>query len=608
VIASGALLAGCHETAEDQRATEKENSATATVVGVEGTAPTAREIVKRMFTAYHAADSYADSGRMREQAVVQGQNHDATPMPFEVTFQRPNRLRARILETTVVSDGKILQAAIDSLPGQVLEVPAPATTNMSNFPPDELLREALKGGRDIFSAPQLSLLLAESPAEAAEKLAATASLLAHDTCDGRSCFRVQFQGPGGNHIYWIDKESYILRRVDLPTEELAKGLDPAENIKDLKVWIELNDARIGAKIDDQAYAFEVPEGARRLTHFVTPVPGPRPERIGDTIGDFGFTAVDGSTVDRKSLDGKLTVLDFWFQQCGFCKISMPALEKVHQRFKDNDRVQFFAVNTDEPGVSNQQLAETLQAWGTTIPLVRDLKGHGMERLNVYAAPTTILLDASGKVQRYQQGFHADYSPLGDAIERLLAGDDPAAQALEAYEAELRDFETRLEAASVKSNQAAAGPVDAAQAAVEDPPVEIPPRSEPQVIKLEKLWQVPDLKKPGNILVITAENQPPRFVVLDGFRTVVEVDSGGNVIQRHEVPIPEHAAITFLRSAMDRQGNRYFVASGVAQQQLFLFDQDWKLLWSFPDDGEHDGIADVLLTDLAGDGQLQLVVG
>ena len=47
--------------------------------------------------------------------------------------------------------------------------------------------------------------------------------------------------------------------------------------------------------------------------------------------------------------------------------------------------------------------------------------------------------------------------------------------------------------------------------------------------------------------------------------------------------------------------------GSRQQQLFVFDREFKKLLSYPD-GEHAGISDVRLADMDGDGQPDLSVG
>jgi hypothetical protein len=75
-----------------------------------------------------------------------------------------------------------------------------------------------------------------------------------------------------------------------------------------------------------------------------------------------------------------------------------------------------------------------------------------------------------------------------------------------------------------------------------------------------------------------------------------------------LPEREDAVISFLRTATDAQGNRFFLGSAVGAQQLHLFDSNWKRMLSFPETGDHPGIADALLADFDGDGKLEVAVG
>ena len=92
--------------------------------------------------------------------------------------------------------------------------------------------------------------------------------------------------------------------------------------------------------------------------------------------------------------------------------------------------------------------------------------------------------------------------------------------------------------------------------------------------------------------------------------VVELDGQGKIVARHELEIPQDAVINFLRTAQDAAGHRYYAGSASGQQQLFLFDSNWKLLTAFPDLslGKHAGIGDVQFIDFDGQGDVKLAVG
>jgi outer membrane lipoprotein-sorting protein len=141
------------------------------------------------------------------------------------------------------------------------------------------------------------------------------------------------------------------------------------------------------------------------------------------------------------------------------------------------------------------------------------------------------------------------------------------------------------------------------------PAPIAPASLPANLKLTKRWAA-DLKNPGNTMVLNGPDGQPRILALDGWRTVAELDQDGKTIARHDLNIPENAAVIYLRTAVDQSGKRYYVAAANAQAQLFLFDENWNRLLAFPkpEDNSTQGVWDVQLADLKGEGKPQLLVG
>jgi hypothetical protein len=110
-----------------------------------------------------------------------------------------------------------------------------------------------------------------------------------------------------------------------------------------------------------------------------------------------------------------------------------------------------------------------------------------------------------------------------------------------------------------------------------------------------------------LLLVPQANAPPKIVVIDDWRSVVEYDASGRLLARHDLQLPPELVVSFLRTAVDSQGKRSFVAFANDMPQLFIFDEEWKKLATYPE-GERVGIADVQLADLSGTGEPTLLVG
>ena len=77
--------------------------------------------------------------------------------------------------------------------------------------------------------------------------------------------------------------------------------------------------------------------------------------------------------------------------------------------------------------------------------------------------------------------------------------------------------------------------------------------------------------------------------------MVELDPAGKIAAQHRDHLARRRHDQPSAHGGERQGRRYFVGFTGRDQQLFLFDETWKLLLRYPE-GTHAGIFDVQLAD------------
>jgi thiol-disulfide isomerase/thioredoxin len=606
-----ALVAGCDAHADDAEpnseqaavptAEVSQASAGSTATGATTTGstadPSAQQLLTRVGEAYQQANTYADQGQVTLHFEHEGRPIDQTA-DFAVSFQRPNKIRLHCYQGHVLSDGVKLHAWIDDLAGQVLQRDAPVELSQENIYADEILTSVLTLGI-AGSPPQLALLLDPAAINAIASDTSKARLLDPAKTGGHDCYRLALARNEGELVMWIDRASSAVRRIEYPTAELAKMISSEQfQPQDLRLWVDFTDARFGAVIDPVAFAFEAPADAKMVARFMPPLPAPPPlsPLLGKPVPEFAFVGLDGEPVTAERTRGKVTVLDFWATWCGPCMQSMPMLNEAREQLQGRDDVQFVAVSIDEPSVTDDQLRDKLAEISVGLPIARDPQQYARDAFGVEGIPFMVVIDADGVVQMNEVGLNPNIaSELPAKIDRIVAGEN------------IYEEEVNAHAERVKQHEAAQQTANESAAAGEPQLATIAPKSEPQSLSLEQAWQTTELARPGNILVTGSAAGDETVYVHAGWSEVVEIDGAGAVTARHTLELEDKTAVSFLRTAVDAQGARYFVGSANAQQKLYAFDAEFNRILTFPE-SEHAGISDVRLWDVNGNGSLEMVVG
>ncbi len=331
-----------------------------------------------MVAAYHKASSYADAGTLHLLAEGGGKKIIDETVNFSLTLVRPNQVRIQGYMATLVCDGKKLYAAIRQLPGQVVVKHAPKRLTLKSLFADRILASGLTQGI-AGPMPQIVLLFADDPLKAMLNEAEEPALSEPGQIGDRGCYRVQIKRPDGTATFWIDQETFVLRRIVLPTEQIRQDISEQQPVDHVSAIAEFPGAQIDGKVGPQAFAFEVPKDAEIVKFFMAPSPA---VLLSKKVPAFKFLDRDGKPITPQSLAGKIAVLDFWASWCGPCKQSLPNLEKVYQQYKDNPKVAFYAVSVDDPKVENRELVKLFDDLKVKAPILRDTE-HTAEALEVY---------------------------------------------------------------------------------------------------------------------------------------------------------------------------------------------------------------------------------
>ena len=481
--------------------------------------------------------------------------------------------------------------------------PSPDRLNVHDLYDVPVLGDLLSNPSIGGANPQVALLLGDHPLDVMLAESTPPVLLdGAEQIEGRPCDRIQLARGNDKLVLFVDQKTHELRRLELPTSQFTSQYDPTGAWKNVRLTAEFGGAKLDAAVPADVFQLEIPDEAILLPKFVIAQPPGAPNPlVGKPAPEFTLSKVGGGTVSLSSLKDKIVILDIWATDCPHCLRSMPNLEEVYQKYLDNSAVQILAVSVDPPEITDKQLQETFDRMQVKVPIVRDTDGKFFDAYDIGAGiPQLFLIGEDGTLEEFAMGYNPRLaSILPERIDALRAGKKLHLETLNQYAEAKREYRAHLERVAKGDDSPAVEPDESQPAA----------RSEPKKYTLKQLWTVEGVKQPGNIYQVPTAADPEKseLLVFDGWRSLVQVDAEGQVVGRHELDLPADQVATYLRWAIDEEGQRQLLVSAQHQPQVHLLDGDWKVAMSHPE-GKNPGIVDAQLGDITGDSQPEALLG
>jgi thiol-disulfide isomerase/thioredoxin len=123
-----------------------------------------------------------------------------------------------------------------------------------------------------------------------------------------------------------------------------------------------------------------------------------PDRHPQPLDQVTFTTFDGKEVKLSSLWGKPLVLNFFASTCVPCIKEMPALQSVYEQL--GSRVQFLGLAVNDRASESKKLVRRTKV---TYDTAQDPKADVLTAVDGIVLPTTVLIDASGKIVETHNG-------------------------------------------------------------------------------------------------------------------------------------------------------------------------------------------------------------
>lgn len=119
----------------------------------------------------------------------------------------------------------------------------------------------------------------------------------------------------------------------------------------------------------------------------------------------------------KKLKDKVTIVDFWASWCEPCKIELPALNKLHKKYKG--KLTVIGVNVDDDVSAAKSF---LKDHPVGFDLVYDKGQKNAGSLGIEKMPTSFILQNGKIIKRHEAFREGDEKKIDAEVKRLLTGE------------------------------------------------------------------------------------------------------------------------------------------------------------------------------------------
>ena len=110
--------------------------------------------------------------------------------------------------------------------------------------------------------------------------------------------------------------------------------------------------------------------------------------------NFELSSLAGGKVNLVDYRGKVVFINFWATWCGTCKVEMPSMEKLYQRFKDHG-FEMLTISVDK----DQSLIDPfMEEYKLTFPVLLDPESEvAKQKYKTTGVPETFIVNREGLI-------------------------------------------------------------------------------------------------------------------------------------------------------------------------------------------------------------------
>ena len=134
-----------------------------------------------------------------------------------------------------------------------------------------------------------------------------------------------------------------------------------------------------------------------------------------TAPDFTLRTADGRNLRLQELRGQVVMVNFWASWCAPCRVEMPHLNKLSDKYRASGFT-LLGVNVDDDPRNATSAAAKM---GLTFPVLLDADKRVVKMYDVATMPSTVLIDRDGRMRYLHRGYREGYEETYDKQVREL---------------------------------------------------------------------------------------------------------------------------------------------------------------------------------------------
>jgi thiol-disulfide isomerase/thioredoxin len=140
-------------------------------------------------------------------------------------------------------------------------------------------------------------------------------------------------------------------------------------------------------------------------------------QTGFAAPDFTLKTPDGEEYTLSKLKGNAVLVNLWATWCPPCRAEMPAIEKMHQEYKDQGLIVLAVDMTYQDNPAD--VVPFIQEYGLTFPVLLDETGTVGSSYQLRSLPSSYFIDRTGIIQEVVIGGPMSEALLRTRIEQIL---------------------------------------------------------------------------------------------------------------------------------------------------------------------------------------------